>query len=131
MTLRRMRLKKIYGGAFPNEIVAFHDPKFSELIERGTGVEVDENGQEIGQPAEGVVAETPENNSTEPYTFDEATDPFINDGLSKPTSLVLHEAGIHTPDDLRKYLAEGKSLADIISAKTQVEKALLLYSTPA
>lgn len=124
--VRRLKLKKRRGSVFPGEIAGYSDPLAQQLIDANHALEVDEDDKPIHQPVVEPVVETPSNSE---YRFKEATDPFMNDGLSKAASHALHNIGIHTVEQLKAWVADEANDPSTIEGLTeaQAEKIGKLY----
>ncbi len=126
------------GGNNPGETAGFLPHIAEKLIADGIAVlanpetgrpfDVDEQPTaDVADSGDGDGDANQSANTDSDYKFDEKTDPFIVDGLAKTTSQKLHNAGLHTPDDVRKYLADGKSLSDLSVNAVDCRKAAQLY----
>lgn len=125
--VRRLKLRKKRGSVFPGEIAGYSDPLAQQLIDAGIAFEVDEDGRPVAQAP--VADEPAAESQGEQHKFNETTDPFITDGLSKTASKALHAAGIDTVDQLKAFMQiEGdlSAIEDLTDA--QIEKIRDLYS---
>jgi len=127
------------GGNNPGETAGYLPHIAEKLIADGVAVLANpDTGRPYDSDESSIEAESGSNGGDTSsdageegdHKFDEKTDPFIIDGLSKTSSQKLHNAGLHTPDDVRKYLQDGKSLADLSVSASDSRKAALLYVQP-
>jgi hypothetical protein len=139
------------GSNFRGEKVFFEDDRANELVRQKVCLLLDENGEPI-IPEEGVVEVAGGNTggntgnegngsgnggNTDGGKPDakkkpkgkgkggELPNPFAIDGFDPKIIAALAEAGINNPEELRAYVASGKTLAELPVIGVVTEKELL------